>query len=57
MVIEELTDPNKDDGEKQLAMLIVICIAVLAVLVATCNVGGNSATTVASKANLDATNL
>ena len=57
MVIKELTDPNKDDGEKQLAKLIVICIAVLAVRVATSNMGGNSATTVASKANLDATNL
>ena len=57
MVIEELTDPNKDDGEKQRAKWIGIYIAILAVLLATCNMGGNNATKDASEANLDATNL
>ncbi len=57
MVIEELTDPNKDDGEKRRAKWIGIYIAILAVLLAICSMGGNNATKDASKANLDATNL
>ena len=57
MVIDELTDPNKDDGEKRRAKWIGIYIAILAVLLAVCNMGGNNATKDALKANLDATNL
>ncbi len=57
MVMEELTDPNKDDGERRRAKWIGIYIAILAVLLAICNMGGNNAMKDAAKANLDATNL
>ncbi|MEM7751464.1 MAG: DUF4337 domain-containing protein [Pseudomonadota bacterium] len=57
MVMDELTDPNKDDGERRRAKWIGIYIAILAVLLAMCNMGGNNATKDAAKANLDATNL
>ena len=56
MVVEELAEPKRDHDERRRAKWIGIYIAVLAVLLAMCNMGGNNATKDAAKANLDATN-
>jgi hypothetical protein len=56
MAVDELLDKAGAD-DRQRAKWIGIYIAVLAVLLAICNMGGSNATKDASKANLDATNL
>lgn len=57
MAIDELAQSGGGAGERRRAQWIGVYIAVLAVLLAICSMGGNNASKDAAKANLDATNL
>lgn len=57
MALDELAQGGGDSAERRRAQWIGIYIALLAVLLAICNMGGNNASKDAAKANLDATNL
>jgi len=56
MAVDELLSLD-EEKEKQRVKWIGVYIAMLAVLLAICNVGGDNASKDAAKANLDATNL
>ncbi len=56
MAVDELLEKS-DARDRQRAKWIGVYIAVLAVLLAICNMGGGNASKDAAKANLDATNL